>query len=244
MTGWHPLWLRCCPGIPPHLTFEALAVVVGLVLVWRRRHGPRSPLPVTVMALVGAVLGARGLGLLVDPAETWSLRHQLGGWMQQKTVVGGILGGWLAVELTKHRLGITRSTADRFTDPLLVSMAVGRLGCFFSGVTDRTHGIPSTLPWAMDLGDGVLRHPLALYEVAVLALLAVVTRLPGIDTPLRWRVFVLGYMSWRFISAPLAPPAAVIGPLTTLQLAALVGAGVAALGIWRHTPRSGVGHQK
>ncbi len=168
MEGWHPLWLRYLPGVPPHLFFEVLAVVVGLGLALRRRKArSKSPVPVTVSALVGAVLGARVLGLLVDPSETWSLRASLGGWMQKQTVVGGILGGWAAVEVAKHRLGIRRSTADSFVLPLMVALSVGRLGCFFSGVTDRTHGRPWTGPFAMDLGDGVLRHPLALYEVIV-----------------------------------------------------------------------------
>ena len=234
MPGWHPLWKAWLPGIPPHLAFDVLAVAVGLGLVWRQRRGPRSPLPVTVMALVGATMGARLLGLLIDPAETWSLRFQPGGWMQQKTVVGGILGGWLAVEGTKWRLGIRHSTADRYVWPLLVAMGVGRLGCFFSGVTDRTHGTPSALPWAMDLGDGLLRHPLALYELLVLAVLGGLLRHPRLTAALRWRAFVFGYMGWRFLSAPLAPPTPVWGPLTTLQVAALVGLAAAGAGLWRH----------
>lgn len=238
MTGWHPLWLQTLPWLPPHLTFDVLAVVVGLGMVWRARSGTRSPLPVSVMALVGAVLGARLLGLLVDPTETWSLRLQPGGWMQQKTVLGGILGGWTGVELAKARLGIRHSTADRYVGPLLVSMAVGRLGCFFSGVTDRTHGIPTALPWGMDLGDGLPRHPLALYELGVLVSIAAVLRIPFLTAALRWRTFVLLYMGWRFASAPLAPPQPTVGPLTTLQVAALVGMVAAGVGLWRHR-RSG-----
>lgn len=233
MTGWHPLWLRGLPWLPPHLTFDVLAVGVGLLLGRWRPPATRTPLPVTVLALVGAVVGARGLGLLVDPLETWSLRDQLGGWMQQKTVVGGILGGWAGVELAKARLGIRRSTGDAFVLPLLVAMAVGRLGCFFSGVTDRTHGTVSTLPWAMDLGDGLPRHPLALYELGVLVVLGTVLQGLRVTAGQRWRLFVLGYMAWRLVSAPLAPPAPVLGPLTTLQGAACLGIVAAGVGLWR-----------
>ncbi len=232
MEGWHPLWLRYLPGVPPHLFFEVLAVVVGLGLALRRRKArSKSPVPVTVSALVGAVLGARVLGLLVDPSETWSLRASLGGWMQQQTVVGGILGGWAAVEVAKHRLGIRRSTADSFVLPLTVALSVGRLGCFFSGVTDRTHGRPWTGPFAMDLGDGVLRHPLALYEGIVVMAIGLAVHLRSIRPALRWRLFVFGYLAWRFASAPIAPPAPVVGPLTTIQIASLVGMVVALAGM-------------
>ena len=233
MTGVHPWWAAHLPHIPPHLTFDILSVVVGVGLMATRKKSTPTPLPVSVMALVGAVLGARSLGLLVDPTETWSLRFQLGGWMQQKTVIGGILGGWIAVDLTKWRLGMDRSTGDAFVVPLAVAMAVGRLGCFFSGVTDRTHGDVSTVAWAMDLGDGLPRHPLALYEIGVLAVLTALIQWAPFTAGQRWRVFVLGYMGWRFMSASIAWPEPVWAGLTTLQLAAALGIVAAAVGLLR-----------
>jgi hypothetical protein len=36
------------------------------------------------------------------------------------------------------------------------------------GVYEETYGLPSSLPWAMDLGDGIQRHPVALYEIIFL----------------------------------------------------------------------------
>jgi phosphatidylglycerol---prolipoprotein diacylglyceryl transferase len=47
---------------------------------------------------------------------------------------------------------------------LAAAIAVGRLGCFFSGIEDRTYGTPTDLPWGYDFGDGILRHPVELYE--------------------------------------------------------------------------------
>lgn len=229
----HPWWAAHLPWLPPHLTFDLLSAAVGMGWVVARRGKQPTSLPVSVMALIGALLGARVLGLLVDPVETWSLRSQLGAWMQQKTVVGGILGGWIAVELTKWRLGITRSTADSFVQPLLAAMTVGRLGCFFAGVTDRTHGDVTALPWAMDLGDGLPRHPLALYEIAVLVGIMAVMRWARLTAGQRWRVFVVAYMGWRFVSAPIAWPEPVLGGLTTLQIASASGIVVALVGLLR-----------
>ncbi len=229
----HPWWATHLPWLPPHLTFDLLSAAVGVGWVVARRGPSSTSVPVKGMALIGAWAGARGLGLLVNPEETWSLRMQLGAWMQQKTVVGGILGGWLAVELTKWRLGITRSTGDAFVMPLLAAMTVGRLGCFFAGVTDRTHGDVTTVPWAMDLGDGLPRHPLALYEVVVLIGIMAVVRWAPLTAGQRWRTFVIGYMGWRFMSAPIAWPEPVVGGLTTLQIAAASGIVAALVGVLR-----------
>ena len=41
-------------------------------------------------------------------------------------------------------------------------MAVGRVGCFLRGCCC---GQPTRLPWGVDFGDGIRRHPTELYEV-------------------------------------------------------------------------------
>ena len=75
-------------------------------------------------------------------------------------------GGIVAVELYKARAGITVRTGARFALPLAIGVAVGRFGCFFAGLDDFTYGTPTTLPWGVDFGDGVSRHPVQLYESA------------------------------------------------------------------------------
>jgi hypothetical protein len=36
------------------------------------------------------------------------------------------------------------------------------VGCFLTGLSDRTYGTPTPLPWGIDFGDGIPRHPPAL----------------------------------------------------------------------------------
>ena len=43
-------------------------------------------------------------------------------------------------------------------------------GCLFAGLADRTYGVPTRLPWGVDLGDGVTRHPVQVYESLAMAL--------------------------------------------------------------------------
>jgi phosphatidylglycerol:prolipoprotein diacylglycerol transferase len=87
-------------------------------------------------AVVGAVAGAF-LFELPAAVFAWSWRPvdvpadvlPLGG----RTVLGGILGGWLTVELAKWRHGIRGPTGDRFALPLAVALTFGRLGCASAG---------------------------------------------------------------------------------------------------------------
>src|SRR4051812_49460647 len=68
--------------------------------------------------------------------------------------------------------GISGRTGARFALPLAVGVAVGRLGCYFAGLDDFTYGTPTALPWGHDFGDGILRHPVQLYESATMAAFA------------------------------------------------------------------------
>src|SRR5207302_8689881 len=112
---------------------------------------------------------------------------------------GGLVGGFLAVEWIKRRLGVTRSTGDVFAIPLAVGIGIGRIGCFLTGLDDHTHGLPASLPWAVDYGDGIPRHPAQLYEIAFVwllaLLLAAVTRRLHREGDV-FRLFICAYMGF------------------------------------------------
>ena len=84
--------------------------------------------------------------------------------MVARSIVGALAGAIAAIELFKWWRGVRGSTGLIFVPAFATTVVVGRWGCFFAGLGDETHGSPSTLPWAVDLGDGVLRHPVQLYE--------------------------------------------------------------------------------
>jgi prolipoprotein diacylglyceryltransferase len=188
-----------------HPLFEALGYAAGFA-VYRRQRAQRGDAltddrrwAVIAAAAIGALLGARLLGLLEQAPKLglhWSQLLHPGG----KTIVGGLLGGWLAVELIKLLTGVRSRTGDLFAVPLCIGIAVGRLGCFFAGLADDTYGTPTTLPWAIDFGDGIPRHPTQLYEFLFLILLAgLLTRAqhrPHAEGQI-FRAFLAAYLAWR-----------------------------------------------
>jgi phosphatidylglycerol:prolipoprotein diacylglycerol transferase len=110
--------------------------------------------------------------------------------------------------------------------PLAVGIAIGRIGCFLAGLDDFTWGIPTSLPWGHDFGDGVLRHPVQLYESIAMAAFAAFYAAAVV----RRNSFViangfylaLGYYGLqRFLWEFLKPYGAVIGDLTLFHLLSL-----------------------
>jgi prolipoprotein diacylglyceryltransferase len=230
-----------------HAVFELLAYGVGLALfrrAFRREERPfarrRESFWIAVGAILGAALGSKLVFLLQFPefvrARFPSPEALLGG----KSIVGGLLGGVLGVEVAKARVLVRESTGDLFTFPVLAGIAIGRVGCLFAGLGDETFGSPTRLPWGFDFGDGVPRHPTPLYEVVFLLAVAIALRAlaPRLahagDT---FRVFMASYLAFRvaadFLKPPFAPVASaaeaalprphLYGPLTAIQIAALSG---------------------
>ena len=212
----------------PHAFFEILAyLVAGQLFWWQRRRGSdvldtRTRLSVVAGALLGAGLGAKALHFLTLLPDQATL-----GWfslLAGKSILGAILGGHLGVEIAKKLVHETRRTGDLFVLPLCLGIAVGRLGCFFTGLADGTYGGPTLLPWGVDFGDGVRRHPTQLYEVGFALVFMVLTLL--LRKRLRpgglWRLFLGGYCAWRLLIDGLKPYPAIVG-LNAIQWAALAG---------------------
>ncbi|HWD41902.1 MAG TPA: prolipoprotein diacylglyceryl transferase family protein [Fimbriimonas sp.] len=176
--------------------FTGLGYLVGLaVFVWAsRRRGLSVAVmrPVIVGALVGAIVGAKIAQLV---AQGWPL--QIPWWLIYdpryggRALLGGVVGGWIGVEIGKRRLGIKRSTGDLFALALPAGEAVGRIGCFFNGCC---YGTECHLPWAV-WQHNAWRHPSQLYSALVAAVIfAFVLRLelkfhvvrgPGEASPIR-----------------------------------------------------------
>ena len=128
-----------------HTVLESAAYFLGFRYFLRERRRLALPaladtdrsLWIGVAAILGAALGAK-LGFWIeDPRAAFAdfpdWRHLL----QGKTIVGALLGGLAAVELAKWRLDVRASSGDAFAFPLMLGIAVGRVGCFLAGLADH-----------------------------------------------------------------------------------------------------------
>jgi phosphatidylglycerol:prolipoprotein diacylglycerol transferase len=122
-------------------------------------------------------------------------------------VLGGSVGFAIALKLLRRPL---LAGFDAAAPALMLGVAIGRLGCFFS--VDGCYGTPSDLPWAMTFPAGLLPtqtpvHPTPLYEsILALATFFCVARIvrraishgerpEGLSVLLT----MISYASWRFL---------------------------------------------
>jgi phosphatidylglycerol:prolipoprotein diacylglycerol transferase len=209
--------------------FMLLALAVFLVV---RHVMPRPPefaavplrqrVALGLAAFIGGALGAK-LPFVLAEAQSffnWEVIFRDG-----KTVVAGLAGAYLAVEVVKKLLDIRVKTGDTFALPLAVALAVGRWGCFFNGCC---YGTPTDLPWAVPFlhKDGqVLRsHPTQIYEslfhLTMAFVLLQVMRL-GVLKRQRLKLYLIAYGVFRFLTEFIRPEEKWLLGLTAYQWGAL-----------------------
>ncbi|WP_018318953.1 prolipoprotein diacylglyceryl transferase [Bradyrhizobium sp. WSM2793] len=207
-----------------HTIFDALAWLAAAAIVyWLSRQRLQFPAQSFQLPYVAALVFGAGLGAYLFGSVNLWLSGQSG---IARSVEGALAGGIVAIELYKWSAGIALRTGARFALPLALGIAIGRLGCYFAGLDDFTYGTPTALPWAHDFGDGILRHPVQLYESAAMAVfallyvLAVVNRNAFVITNGFYLVLVY-YGAQRFLWEFLKPYGTLIGPFTLFHLLSL-----------------------
>jgi hypothetical protein len=205
-----------------HSLFDLLALLAALAAYRLVPAGTMEPwqrhrlyIPAAAFgAVVGAyVIGSANLLLTGIPGVA-------------RSIEGAIAGAIVAVEALKWRAGLRGSTGLRLVAPLAAAIAVGRIGCFFAGLDDMTYGTPTNLPWGVDFGDGIARHPVQLYEAAAMAaflglFLLLLSRGHPAAARTGFYLFVGVYAFQRFAWEFLKPYGTVIGPLNLFHLLSL-----------------------
>lgn len=247
--------------IHSHVFFEVLAYSLGFQL-WRIRQKKLSQTEtdaqldanqkmwLLVAVILGAALGAKILAWFETP---WN--PVTGQWiLPGKTIAGGLLGGWAAIEFTKYKLKIIQRTGDIYVMPLCIGISLGRIGCFLTGLDDHTYGLASDLPWAVDFGDSILRHPTQLYEAGFLLLLAsgiygLQKGIPHLQKGSGFQVFMAAYCLFRVGIENLKPILKLYAGLSAIQLACMLGCFIALWNLYHlnqdqmqhhHIPEQGI----
>lgn len=188
------------------MLLETLGYTFGFLVFRRLRKKYGDPVSdstrwsVITAGVAGAAIGSRILFWFEDPRLTAANWHDFIYLMSGKTIVGGLIGGLFAVEWVKRQIGEKSSTGDLFAAPIALGLAIGRIGCFLGGLPDGTYGTRTSLPWGVDFGDGIPRHPTQLYEsvfaFGLFLLLLRMTKRPHRNGDI-FKLFMVMYMTWR-----------------------------------------------
>ncbi|WP_412476116.1 prolipoprotein diacylglyceryl transferase [Flavobacterium sp. TBRC 19031] len=211
-----------------HIIFETLAFFVGVRLYYYLKKGIVDPISdinrlwILLGAMLGALIGSRVIAMLENPSEianqTWLTFYQ------NKTVAGGFLGGLFGVEAIKKIIGVTTASGDIYVIPIIVALFIGRIGCFSMGVAENTYGVETQFIFGMDLGDGKLRHPVALYEMAYMVLLfGLFQKIKHVQLRNgdRFKLFMVLYFLYRFAVEFIKPYHPLFLGLSAIQWSAL-----------------------
>jgi phosphatidylglycerol:prolipoprotein diacylglycerol transferase len=217
--------------VPAHLLFESMGYTLASLLYIRL--GKKFPGPhlyderglwIILGCLMGALVGSKSLAIVESIHQYWPMRGDPRVFLGGKTIVGGLAGGWIGVELAKKAVGIRQRGGDRFVFPIILGLCIGRIGCFLTGLDDHTYGVATNLPWGVDFGDGIRRHPTQLYEIAF-CMVQAVALLIRLRRPIRggeiFRMFMAGYFTWRFFVEFIKPRETYFG-LSPIQMTSLV----------------------
>lgn len=186
---------------PPSLyAFTLLAAVALSGFFWWRLARRDSRLFLLYLgALFGALIGAK-LGWFI--AEGWMRIGRPHFWLMLatgKTIVGGLLGGYLAVEWLKRGFGMKGATGDWFAMVVPLGIALGRIGCIRQGCCT---GVPWTGWCAVPDAFGVPRWPSAQIELGFNLLAALVflgMRRRHLFSGQHFHLYLIGYGVFRFL---------------------------------------------
>ncbi|NQX32331.1 prolipoprotein diacylglyceryl transferase [Pedobacter boryungensis] len=195
-----------------HYIFETLAFIIGIRVYYYLKKDIKDPISdenrlwIMLGAMIGALIGSRLIAILETPNQLKGLTFMT--LYASKTIVGGLLGGLFGVEIIKKFIGVKVASGDLYVVPILVALFIGRIGCFLMGVDEPTYGIKTNFFMGMDLGDGLKRHPVALYEMIYLTILFILfqaiknKRLINGD---RFKLFMVLYFLYRYLVEYIKP---------------------------------------
>ncbi len=220
--------------VSAHLVLETLAFFIGFryFLFLRRRTTDTISDSNRIVILIGTTFGAflfsRLLGGLEHPETLMASQHKLLYMFANTTIVGALLGGLVGAETTKYFVKEKNSSGDLITYPLILAMMIGRIGCFTSGVYEETYGVETNSVFGMDLGDGLHRHPVTLYEIFFLGcmwlLLLAIEKKSPLKNGYRFKIFMISYLIFRLLLDFIKPGNKYLfGVLGTIQISCILG---------------------
>ncbi len=154
---------KLLPGSAAYAALMAGGILIGAIFWYRRSQGQSHLLLIYLGALVGGFTGAKIAYLLAEGWLDWQQADRWLRWATGKSVLGGLLGAYAGVEITKHLTGHNRSTGDAFAVIVPMGILLGRVGCYLNGCC---LGKPRVGVFAARDTHGIARWPASAVEGA------------------------------------------------------------------------------
>jgi len=227
-----------------------LLAICGIVLssmVWsyllrnRPAAADRRLFMIYLSALIGAMLGAKvvyiasegWLALRVSPIDWKEVGEN---WLVGKSILGALLGGYAAVEISKKMLGYTRATGDLFAVVAPLGLMLGRIGCLVHGCC---LGKVCEAAWyTLRDTNGIPRWPAVPLEFgfnAIFFLFALICWRKARFRGQLFHIYLMAYGIFRFAHEVMRDTPKILGSLSGYQIAA---AAVFILGCLRYVERA------
>lgn len=211
-----------------HLITDYLSIIVGLKLYLTLNKNKEIVLDrekkvlYFLGALFGAFVGSRVLAFLENPFQSLNNVQDFIIFFSNKTIIGGIAGGIIGIEVAKKVLKIKNRTGDNVVMPLVVAIIIGRIGCQYLGVADGTIGTVCNYLWCFNQGDGLLRHPIPTYEIlellTFLGIYFFYLKYKKFKDGFIFRIFIIIYFSFRFMFEFIKDTNSMVLGLSAIQL--------------------------
>ncbi|MEQ8198126.1 MAG: prolipoprotein diacylglyceryl transferase family protein [Clostridiaceae bacterium] len=204
-------------GFPSYTLFVTIGIIAGIIYyladAGKRNAKGEGVIEIVSAALIFGVIGSK-IPLILEGDDIRTV-------LFSKSIIGGLIGGMLGVMFIKRLLNIKLKMGNIIAPAAALGIAIGRIGCFFNGCC---YGKPTA--WGVDFGDGILRCPVQLFEVAfhftafiILHNLKSRVRIPGI----LFNYYVLAYFVFRFFIEYIRENPVVYAGMTVYQIICLSG---------------------
>jgi len=210
--------------ISPYSALVVASLALGLVFWLRLSRRDGSTVGLYVAALAGAFLGAKLVFLVCEGWESWGASDQWRQWATGKSILGALIGGYLAVEGIKGVAGIRTITGDWFASFVPLTIAVGRLGCLSQGCCPGRQVGFAGFAWPAVPVEFA-------FNIAAAVIFWIMRRrhiLPG----QHFHLFMMAYGVFRFVHEPLRQTPKFGGVWSLYQIFALALFGLGFFGFW------------
>jgi len=230
------LFLNPAVGAPDPYRWFMLAGLGISITVWLKMARRDSRLLVVYFStLCGAFIGAKIVYLASEGWLYWNSPFRWIIWATGKTIIGALLGGYVAAEFAKKSLGYMKTTGDMFAGIVPLGVALGRVGCLMHGCCLGAVCAPAwyTLPDK----QGIPRWPAVPMEFGFNVLAALIfwnLRRRRILLGQHFHLYLIAYGAFRFLHEWMRDTPRIVFGLSGYQIAA---AAVALLGAYRFHQR-------